>query len=82
MTFVRELHECRRNFHMSRTNREGFEHVQKFYAIFFLLKCVIRLLCDSRMTFVLVLQTCLREILAIYNTKISQHLYECHTTVA
>ena len=39
MTFVRELHECRRNFHMSRTNREGFENVQKFHANFFAKMC-------------------------------------------
>ena len=26
-TFVRVSHECRENFHVSRTSREGFKHV-------------------------------------------------------
>ena len=35
-SFARHSCECRENFHVSRTSREGFQHVEKFYAIFFL----------------------------------------------
>ena len=55
-TFVRLSHECHENFHVSRTGREGFIHVLKFYANF--------LTKIFRKNVVKVSGTCRREILA------------------
>ena len=52
---------------MSRTSREDFQHVEKFYANFFtkiFRKTVARQSCDGRATFMQVSRTCRREILA------------------
>ena len=54
-TFVRVWHECRENFLVSRTRREVFQHVEKFYANFFskmFRKTVAQLSCDGRVTVV------------------------------
>ena len=88
-SFARHSCECRENFHVSRTCREGFQHVEKFYAIFFskiFRKTVARLSCDGRATFVRVSLTCRREILANLQCEIFATLVrmsrECRTTVA
>ena len=50
-TFVRVSRECRENFLVSRTGREVFQHVEKFYANFFskiFRKTVVRLSRDVR----------------------------------
>ena len=65
--FVRVLRECRENFLVSRTGREVFKHVEKFYANFFskiFCKNVALVSCDGRPTFVRVSRTCCCEILA------------------
>ena len=74
---------------MSRTGREVFQHVEKFYANFFskiFRKTVARLSCDGRATFVRVSRTCRREILADLQCEIFATLVrmsrECRTTVA
>ena len=54
-TFVRVSRECRENCPVSRTSREVFQQVEKFYANFFskiFRKTVARLSCDGRATFV------------------------------
>ena len=50
-TFVRVSHECRENFHESRSCYEGFKHVLKFMRIFFaknVRKTVVRVSHDVR----------------------------------
>ena len=75
MKFMRVFHECRENFHVSRTRRELVAKVlnmfKKLMRIFFAKNIsqdcratVLRRSCDGRATFVRVSQTCRREILA------------------
>ena len=86
-TFARHSCECRENFLVSRTGREVFQHVEKFYANFFskiFRKTVARLSCDGRVTFVRVSRTCRCEILAnlqceIFATPVRMSR-ECRTT--
>ena len=67
---VRVLHECRENFHVSRTSRELVAKVLNMFKIlceFFSQKnrkTVARPSCDGRTTFVRVSRTCRCEILA------------------
>ena len=77
-TFVRVSHECRENFHVSRTRRELVAMVlnmfKNFMRFFFFAKIfrktVARLSCDGRPTFVRVSRTCRRKILANLQCKI------------
>ena len=57
MTFLRVSHECRENFYVSQTGREGFKYVKNFMPIVSS-KNVARLSYDSHMTFLRVFLTC------------------------
>ena len=77
-TFVRVSRECRENFLVSRTGREVFQHVEKFYANFFskiFRKTVARLSCDGR-------ELVAAKFWRIYNAKFWRHSYECRASVA
>ena len=84
-TFTRHSCECRENFHVSRTSHELVAKVLNMFKnwmrIFFP-KYFSRRSHDGRATFVRMSQTCRREILAIYNAKLSRHSYECRASVA
>ena len=92
-TIVRVSHECRENFHVSRTRRElvtkvlnMFKNFMRFFFGKIFRKTVARLSCDGRATFVRVSHTFRREILANLPCKIFATLVrmscECRTTVA
>ena len=50
-TFVRVSRECRENFLVSRTSREVFQHVEKFYAIFFSKTVNGKMLYDTKLQY-------------------------------
>ena len=88
-TFVQVSHECRENFHVSRTSREFVAKVLNMFKNFmqiFSTKYFARLSRDGHATFVRVSRTCRRKILAnlqceIFATLVRM-LCECRTTVA
>ena len=90
-TFVRLSHECREDFHVSRTSRElvakvlnMFKILSKFFRQIISQDCrasVVRRSCDGRATFVRVSRTCRLEILANLQCKFSRHSYECRASV-
>ena len=74
-TFLPVSHECRENFHVSRTSRKLVAKVLntfKNFKLIFSPKYFARLSCDSHTTFVRVLQTQLQEICE----SVAQHSYK------
>ena len=87
-TFVRVSHECRENFHVSRTRRELIAKVLNMFINFmriFSPKYFARLSRDCHATIVRRSCECREPVAAkfwrIYNAKFLRHSHECRATV-
>ena len=87
--FMRVSHECRENFHVSRTSREIVAKVlnmfKNFMRFFFSTKYFARLTRECRATVARRSCECREPVAAkfwrIYNAKFSRHSYECLATI-